>query len=289
MPLVASRGALEMALVLDQRPMGARLSHLAEAGGLPLSSAQAAMAVLLDEGVAQRSKGTRPTYWLRLGATAEAVVRFAMSFLPAERVLTLIVRANPAVEFAGRDRHGLLLVLASYAQPRHVGALERALTTMRKEHRAPAVVAYDHDDLRDRLRDDPAPRRRARAARILTGSITRSFADRGRRHRRGRHLGKPHPELHRPSRRALAELARDHGLRRVALFGSSVRSDFGPDSDVDVLIEPRANSRLTLLDLAAVEERLERLFGRDVDVLTPGGLRDEIRQRVEREAVPLYG
>lgn len=68
-----------------------------------------------------------------------------------------------------------------------------------------------------------------------------------------------------------------------------MRSDFRPDSDIDVLVEPRPEARVSLLDLAAIEQRLERLFDRDVDVLTPGGVRPELRERIEREAVSLYG
>jgi hypothetical protein len=84
-------------------------------------------------------------------------------------------------------------------------------------------------------------------------------------------------------------VARRYRLRRLALFGSAVRDDFGPDSDVDVLVEPRSGAQISLFDLVALEDELERLFGRDVDAVTPGGLRDTVREHALREAVAIYG
>ncbi|OGN84021.1 MAG: hypothetical protein A2X23_04055 [Chloroflexi bacterium GWC2_73_18] len=91
------------------------------------------------------------------------------------------------------------------------------------------------------------------------------------------------------SRRAVAALARRYRLRAIGLFGSAVREDFRPDSDVDLLVEPRADARLSFLDLAAIAERMEALLDRDVDVATPGSLAPEVRARVERELVTLHG
>lgn len=289
---MGSRRALELALVLDQRPDGARLAELAAAAAMPLSAAQSAVRLLLAEGAVEATKGPRPRYRLREEHPAHAAfLSFAARSLSIERACELVLRGSPAVEFAARDAQGHLVVRSALAEPVHVVALERGLERIRggREDRLP-MTSYEHDLLRELLPDDPRPRERALGARLIKGSIPRSFpAARARRARRGHPLGRAHGAVPRVSRRAVRALAREHGLRRIALFGSAVRSDFRPDSDIDVLIEPRPKARLTLLDLAAIQERLERLFDRDVDLLTPGGLRPEMRERIAREAIPLHG
>lgn len=290
--LISSVRALELALVLDQRPDGARLAELAEGAAMPLSAAQSAVRVLVADGAVEAAEGPRPRYRLRREHPAhEALLSFAARSLPVERALELVLRGSPAVEFAARDARGHLVVRSALAEPMHMVALERGLERIRaRREEQLAVTSYEHDLLRELLHDDPAPRERALRAHVIKGTIPRSFpAPRGGRARRGRPLGRVHGAVPRISRRALRALAREHGLRRIALFGSAVRSDFGPDSDIDVLIEPRPDARLTLLDLAAVQGRLETLFDRDVDLLTPGGLSPGMRERIEREAVPLHG
>ena len=56
-------------------------------------------------------------------------------------------------------------------------------------------------------------------------------------------------------------------VSELSLFGSVVREDFGPDSDVDVLIQFQPQARHTLLDMARMEEELRQIFGRDVDLV----------------------
>ena len=63
-----------------------------------------------------------------------------------------------------------------------------------------------------------------------------------------------------------------HGIRRLSLFGSALREDFRPDSDVDVLVSFADDARYSLFDLAAMEEELGAILGRQVDL-------------VEREAI----
>ncbi len=284
--------ALELAVLLDQRPDGGRLAELAAAAPMPLSAAQSAMRLLLAEGAVEQLEGPRPRYRLRQEHPAyDALLSFAARSLAVERAFELVLRGSPAVEFAARDAQGHLVVRSALAEPTHEVALERGLERIRGgRHGRLPVTSYEHDLLRELLRDDPRPRDRARRAQIIKGSLPRSFpAPRGPLARRGHALGRAHGAVPRVSRRALRALAHDHRLRRISLFGSAVRSDFRPDSDIDVLIEPRPEARLTLLDLAGIQQRLQRLFDRDVDVLTPGGLPSEMRERIEREAVPLHG
>jgi len=89
----------------------------------------------------------------------------------------------------------------------------------------------------------------------------------------------------RSQREAILAIARRYGVRRVRLFGSVVRGEDRPDSDLDVLAE--FEDGRSLLDLAGFGLDLEDLLGRKVDVVGEGGLSPYIEKRVLREAVPL--
>lgn len=69
-----------------------------------------------------------------------------------------------------------------------------------------------------------------------------------------------------------------------AIFGSVLREDFGPDSDVDVLVTFDPAARPTLLTLIRMQDELEALFGRRVDLLERGGMEQSARPHV-RQAV----
>jgi len=67
---------------------------------------------------------------------------------------------------------------------------------------------------------------------------------------------------------AVADVCRRHGILRLALFGSVLTDAFGPESDVDVLVEFRAGSEPGFFALARIGDELCELFGRPVDVVT---------------------
>jgi predicted nucleotidyltransferase len=79
-----------------------------------------------------------------------------------------------------------------------------------------------------------------------------------------------------------------HPIRRLALFGSVLRDDFSPDSDVDVLVEFAPGADVTYLDLVAMQEELAALLGRSVDLLTPGALSPHFREQVLSSAETVY-
>jgi putative addiction module CopG family antidote len=87
---------------------------------------------------------------------------------------------------------------------------------------------------------------------------------------------------------ALEKRLRQHGLTSLALFGSVVRSTARPDSDIDVLVDVASDAQFSLIDLVAVKDFLEDQLGRKVDVVTRGGLEPAIRDRVLREAQPVF-
>ena len=71
----------------------------------------------------------------------------------------------------------------------------------------------------------------------------------------------------------------------MRVFGSALRGEDGPDSDLDLLVEPTPQT--TLMDIGAIRYELKDLLGIDVDALTPDGLPLKFREQVLREAVPL--
>jgi uncharacterized protein len=66
----------------------------------------------------------------------------------------------------------------------------------------------------------------------------------------------------------LRDFCRKWRITEFSLFGSVVREDFGPESDVDVLVTFSADTRWTLFDMTDMNEELQSLFGRPVDLLT---------------------
>jgi uncharacterized protein len=86
----------------------------------------------------------------------------------------------------------------------------------------------------------------------------------------------------------LADFCRRHGVRRLSLFGSILRDDFRPESDVDVLVEFPSGETPSLLDLGGMLMELRDMLGREVDLKTPGFLSPHFRDRVVREARTLY-
>jgi predicted nucleotidyltransferase len=92
-------------------------------------------------------------------------------------------------------------------------------------------------------------------------------------------------ELLQEKREEILRIAAEHGARNVRVFGSAVRGEAGPESDIDFLIELEPGR--SLLDHVALLQDLEDILGRKVDVVTDNGLHWYIRDRVKKEAVPL--
>jgi len=80
---------------------------------------------------------------------------------------------------------------------------------------------------------------------------------------------------------------RKHHIRSLAFFGSVVREDFGPQSDIDVLVEFEAG-HIPGLDFFTIEAELSQLLERKVDLQTANFLSPDIRQSALSEAVIAY-
>ena len=88
---------------------------------------------------------------------------------------------------------------------------------------------------------------------------------------------------------AIAAFCKEHGIKRLAIFGSALREDFGPQSDIDVLVEFEPDRIPGLLGVAEMELELSGLFsGRKVDLRTPEDLSPYFRQDVLDSAEVQY-
>jgi predicted nucleotidyltransferase len=87
--------------------------------------------------------------------------------------------------------------------------------------------------------------------------------------------------------RLIAEYCRRHHIRRLAVFGSILRDDFSPTSDIDVVVEfePAHVPGFAFIDM---QDELSQLLGRRVDLNTPGSLSKYFRDEVMREAKVQY-
>ena len=95
----------------------------------------------------------------------------------------------------------------------------------------------------------------------------------------------PHVSI---DRERLAEFCRKHYIKRLAIFGSALRDDFRPDSDVDMLVEFQPG-HVPGLDFIAMERELSGLLqGRRVDMITPKFLSPRLRSQILASAEPLY-
>lgn len=85
----------------------------------------------------------------------------------------------------------------------------------------------------------------------------------------------------------LAEICRRYQVRRLALFGSALRDDFGPASDIDLLVEFQPGAR-TGLAFFALQDELSAAIGRTVDLNTPACFGPRLQPSVLAEALPIY-
>jgi predicted nucleotidyltransferase len=87
----------------------------------------------------------------------------------------------------------------------------------------------------------------------------------------------------------LSAVCQRHHIRRLSLFGSTLKGTARPDSDIDLLVEFEPGARITLLDMAQIEIELSTLLGgRKVDLRTAGDLSRFFRDEVVRTAELQY-
>ena len=86
----------------------------------------------------------------------------------------------------------------------------------------------------------------------------------------------------------LVAFCRRHGVRRLAVYGSILRDDFGPDSDIDFLIDFLPGETPSLFDVGGMLMELRAMLGREVDLRTPMDLSPYFREDVVSHAKTLY-
>lgn len=82
-------------------------------------------------------------------------------------------------------------------------------------------------------------------------------------------------------------LAEKYGVTEVSIFGSYVRNEQGPDSDLDILIELERPPRISLIGLVELEDYLSGVLGLKVDIAIKRNLRKRIGARILHEAIPV--
>ena len=87
---------------------------------------------------------------------------------------------------------------------------------------------------------------------------------------------------------SLARFCRRSGIRRLSFFGSVLSEDFGPESDIDVLVEFAPDAGIGLFEFVDLQRELGDLLGRDVDLHTPASLSHFFREGVVDSAEVAY-
>ena len=90
------------------------------------------------------------------------------------------------------------------------------------------------------------------------------------------------------SQKQLAEFCKKNHIKKLSFFGSALRDDFGPDSDVDTLVEFGPETRIGLIGFAGLELELSKILGRKVDLNTPASISKYYREKVLAEAEVQY-
>jgi uncharacterized protein len=102
----------------------------------------------------------------------------------------------------------------------------------------------------------------------------------------------PHYSLQLPTE-AIHAFCRKWQVREFSLFGSILRENFGPESDVDVLVDFLPGTHRDLYDLMDMEDELKEIFHREVDLVTRGGIERSAnylrRRTILSEAETVYG
>ncbi len=86
----------------------------------------------------------------------------------------------------------------------------------------------------------------------------------------------------------IASICRRYQVAELAVFGSAARGDLRNDSDVDFLVEFAPGARIGLLALGELQEALEAVLHRKVDLVSKHGLKPFVRERVLQQAEPVY-
>lgn len=286
--MVSSELAVKLVATLRQAGEAslAELSRVLEATP---SSAQRALEVLLaDAMVKSLGQGRSRRFALNEdSALLDPVERLAMALLDTRELLRLVGRANPAVELAGLTSTEIVVVFRKRSRAMDQSRAAKAAKRLSGELNRRTRFLY-HEDLRRASAANDQLRVSLASGEILVGDLKASLPDRsGRRRGSGTPLRRIGPALQLPSVRTIQALKRRHGVHRLRVFGSAVRSDFRPESDVDIVVELLPGTKNSLRAMESLEQELERRLGRDVDLVLEANLHPAVRHVLDKEAVTL--
>lgn len=97
----------------------------------------------------------------------------------------------------------------------------------------------------------------------------------------------PKPEI-KVSLKTLEQFCKRYSVRRLALFGSVLRDDFGPESDIDILVVFKPGARVSFMTLGRMQRELSTIFDRKVDLVPQEGLKPVIREAVIASSQEVY-
>lgn len=83
---------------------------------------------------------------------------------------------------------------------------------------------------------------------------------------------------------SIAEICRRYGVAELAVFGSATTKRFRQESDVDLLVKFKPETRIGLMGFGRLQDELSDLLGREVDLVSKNGLKEVIRDQVLQEA-----
>jgi uncharacterized protein len=283
--LIGSRLALATVVALaGGKPL--TLAELTFGLGQSTSSIQRALEILrADRLVEMCGQGRKKRYSLSASDALPYVLGLALCAISFEDAVLVVARSNPIVEFLARQDSNLVIVFAKSADSIDESYAARGFEVICQRWSLRPQYMY-HSDIRRDLTVAPDLRSRMAEAHILLGTLDRTFPDRsGHWVCDGAHLGRLNSSLEILSQGLLNQLKTKYRLEILAFFGSAVRTDFRPDSDVDVLVQCRSDGGEGEEELQKLERELEQLLDRDVEVVEERNLRPAIREKILSEAV----
>ena len=96
------------------------------------------------------------------------------------------------------------------------------------------------------------------------------------------------PDVLQKSKQKIAEICRRYQIRELSLFGSQARGDFSEKSDFDFLVEFQPDAEIGFIELGFIQEELETIVEKRVDLVPKNGLKKLIRQQVLNESEIVY-
>jgi len=270
------------------RPLSLR--ELALAAGVYDSSARYAVIRLVERAIVRHADGR---YSLTAGGDLlDFQLRHSIRATGAVDAMRLIAAPNSSISFVSLRRGGAAadVILSQVVEPSEVVHFRQ----LAKRYLGLELHEHEYRELQGTTVQDQT------VLGLLRQQITKGELVKGDSARlprpgvrgdftRARPLHRPNPQLPRVSRRTLQSLGRRYGLAGLSLFGSAVRADFRPDSDVDVLVRYQPQTRRTLASSSGLRDELSEQLGHSVDLVDEHSIDPDLRANIARDIVRLYG